>query len=136
MLWQNELDVPADINELAATRESIYEMLLPLGFPESSLFDIKVALGEALANAVRHGTVDGRDSRIRSIVRAYPDRTVIEVHDSGEGFDGTHVKNDDLYAPGGRGIMFMRALMDRVEFAQSDLGGTMVRLVKHRAGMH
>jgi anti-sigma regulatory factor (Ser/Thr protein kinase) len=40
----------------------------------------------------------------------------------------------DLYAPSGRGIMFMRALMDRVEFETAGGGGTLVRLVKHHGG--
>ena len=53
------------------------------------------------------------DGRIRVDVVTYADRVVIEVLDSGRGFDGIHLGSDDVYAPDGRGIMFMRALMDR-----------------------
>ena len=42
--------------------------------------------------------------------------------------------SDDLYAPSGRGIMFMRALMDRVDFEPAPGGGTLVRLTKHHRG--
>jgi anti-sigma regulatory factor (Ser/Thr protein kinase) len=65
-------------------------------------------------------------------IDAYDDRLVLEVIDNGLGFDGAAVAADDIYAPSGRGIMFMHALMDRVEFAPAQGGGTKVRLVKHR----
>jgi len=131
-LWKHEAEFAADIDSLAGMREEICEIVRPLGFPESALFDIKVALGEALANAVRHGSPSDGSGRVEVRVIAYPDRIVLEVTDNGEGFDGTHEGAEDLYAPGGRGIMFMRALMDRVEFERSPSGGTTVRLAKHR----
>lgn len=131
-LWRRDLEIAADVDLLAAVREQVCTILEPLGFPESALFDIKVALGEALANAVRHGSPSNGTGRVCVSVIAYPDRIVIEVMDNGEGFDGTHKGADDLYAPSGRGIMFMRALMDRVDFERSPMGGTTVRLAKHR----
>ena len=107
--------------------------IVPLGFPESAIFDIRVALGEALANALRHGRPDSGDGQVSVRVAAYDDRVILEVTDNGEGFDGTISAVKDLYAPSGRGIMFMHALMDRVEFAVAEGGGTVVRLTKHRA---
>ena len=89
------------------------------------LFDIKVALGEALANAIRHGAPPDGDGEIVVRITAYPERIVLEVLDNGLGFDGAHAGSEDLYAPGGRGIMFMRALMDRVEYDTSPSGGTL-----------
>jgi len=60
---------------------------------------------------------------------------VLEVVDYGGGFDGTLTQSKDVYAPGGRGVTFMRALTDRVEFERPEAGGTLVRLVKHRGGL-
>lgn len=134
-LWDREIEMAMDANELATVREQICGIVEPLGFPESALFDIKVALGEALANAVRHGAPQEGEGDVRVKVVAFPDRVVLEVMDNGEGFDGSHRGTEDIYAPNGRGIMFMRALMDRVEFDRSPLGGTLVRLTKHRAGV-
>lgn len=132
-LWNRRIELVADVNRLAEVRERVCEIIEPLDFADSALFDIKVALGEALANAVRHGSPTGDGNPVVVDITAYPDRVVLEVMDAGEGFDGTHAGSDDLYAPSGRGIMFMRALMDRVEFARADIGGTLVRLTKHRA---
>jgi anti-anti-sigma factor len=131
--WVEEFSILADVSTLGQARERVQTLLEPLNFSTSSLFDIKVALGEALANAVRHGSPDGRQASIQVRVAALPDRVVIDVTDAGSGFDGEHDVSDDLYASGGRGIMFMRALMDHVAFAPSEDGGTVVTLVKHRA---
>lgn len=132
-LWEREVNVPADVNELAAVREAICDIIKPLGFAESAVFDIKVALGEALANAIRHGAPTAGLGEILVKVVAFSDRVILEVLDNGAGFDGRHTTSEDIYAPNGRGIMFMRALMDRVEFDRSKMGGTLVRLTKHRA---
>jgi anti-anti-sigma factor len=132
-LWERHLEIDCDVNMLAGAREEVSSMIAPLGFPESALFDIKVAVGEALANAVRHGEPTTGEGVVSVDVLAFEDRVVIEVADRGVGFDGVHnTSSADLYAPSGRGIMFMRALMDRVEFLPAPGGGTLVRLVKHR----
>lgn len=133
-LWRQQIDVPIDVNKLGAVREAVCEIIFPLGFPDSALFDIKVALGEALANALRHGVGAKSDGEVQVHVVAYLDRVVIEVFDNGTGFDGTPTSSNDVYAVSGRGIMFMRALMDSVEFEPSPLGGTLVRITKHRPG--
>lgn len=130
--WRDELSMPAAVEQLGAMRERVCELIKPMGFTESAMFDIRVALGEALANAVRHGSPDGGQAKVVVRVIAYEDRVVLEVVDFGAGFDGTPPQSRDVYAPGGRGITFMRALTDRVEFEKPDSGGTLVRLVKHR----
>ncbi len=135
LLWREDLTMTPDVNRLSETRERVCDLIVPLGFPDSALFDIKVALGEALANAVRHGSPGTGEGHVGIGVIAFEDRVVLEVMDAGQGFDGVHAGNDDLYAPGGRGVMFMRALMDNVEFDVSPLGGTLVRLTKHRAAV-
>ncbi len=131
-LWSEQLQTSATVKSLGSVRERVCALLVPLCYSETALFDVKVALGEALANAVRHGSPAGEQSLVTVRVHAFPDRIAIEVEDMGGGFDGEHVCTDDLYASGGRGIMFMKALMDRVVFSNSADGGTVVTLVKHR----
>jgi anti-anti-sigma factor len=133
-LWTRDIEIESRPELLSQVRERVTAELLPLGFPDAALFDVKVALGEALSNAVRHGQPDAGGGRIRVGLTAYDDRVVLDVMDNGIGFDGTKEVPDDLYATSGRGLMFMRALVDRVEFEPSPMGGTMVRLVKHRIG--
>lgn len=133
-LWRKELEMKASVDQLGSMREEVCELIKPLGFAESAVFDIRVALGEALANAVRHGSPSDGRAVVRVQVIAYDDRVVLEIVDFGAGFDGTPTRSRDVYAPGGRGVTFMRALTDRVEFEKPEGGGTLVRLVKHRRG--
>ncbi len=134
-LWSRDIEIESQPELLSTVREEVSAELLPLGFPDAALFDVKVALGEALSNAVRHGQpADGGEGRIRVAVTAYDDRVVLDIMDNGVGFDGSKDAPEDLYATSGRGLMFMRALVDRVEFEPSPMGGTMVRLIKHRMG--
>lgn len=130
-MWEERISFRADTAELAAARSAVVSLLEALGIPESTLFDIRVAVGEALANAMRHGSPGGSADVVVVTVEAYDDRVAIEVSDQGCGFDGTLPAEADLYAASGRGVMFMRALMDRVEFTVCDGGGTTVRLEKH-----
>lgn len=132
-LWVQSFEVRADAGLMSEARSRIAAMLAPLGLPESAVFDIKVATGEALANAVRHGSPQGSQDSIGVEVSAYDDRIEIMVSDGGCGFDGYASISADVFAPSGRGVLFMRALMDSVEFGRCLRGGTSVRLAKRRA---
>lgn len=130
-MWTRGLEIPALSSSLAAMRAAVADMLDPLGLSEETLFDIRVAVGEALSNAIRHGSPLGDDDVVGVSVSAYPDRVVLVISDRGCGFDGIAACSGDPYAASGRGIMFMRALMDSVSFACQPNGGTEVTLVKH-----
>lgn len=131
-LWERTMRLPARIEELSPARQEVVEALEPMHLPDATLFDIKVAVGEALANAVRHGSPRGGEDEVGIDVVGYDDRVVIRIRDAGCGFSGESSCVGDVYASGGRGVMFMRALMDRVDFESgTDGGGTTVTLVKH-----
>lgn len=133
-LWFDTLSLSADVEALPSIRARVCELLDEVEMSEAAIFDVRVAVGEALANAIRHGSPGGVADVVRVTVAAFRDRVAISVIDSGTGFDGTPGASDDLYAASGRGVMFMRALMDRVEFAEGPGGGTSVTLVKHLDG--
>lgn len=133
-LWTRRFEVAADATALAGIRNAVCEALEPLGMGESALFDVRVAVGEALSNAVRHGSSGADEETVSVSVTAHSDRVVIEVSDCGTGFDGHSSAGADPYAASGRGVLFMRALMDRVEFSATSSGGTAVTLVKHLEG--
>ena len=70
---------------------------------------------------------------VRVVVSTYEDRVAIQVQDTGAGFDQENppAAGDDLFASGGRGVLFMRALMDEVTFEREpSTGGTIVTLEK------
>jgi len=130
-LWTEHLTIAAAPDALPEARTRVADLLAGLDIPESMLFDVRVAAGEALANAIRHGSPGGEHDEIEIDVAAFPDRVEIVVTDTGCGFDGLACESGDLYAESGRGVMFMRAFMDQVEFEARPEGGTSVTLVKH-----
>lgn len=133
-LWTQMIQIPALPCSLAEARQEICDLLEPLELPESTLFDVRVGVGEALSNAVRHGSPRGESDVVLVSVTAYGDRVVVTVTDTGAGFNGVAANSGDPYAASGRGVMFMRALMDQVEFTPLAGGGTAVTLVKHLGG--
>jgi serine/threonine-protein kinase RsbW len=102
------------------------------GCNEEDLRPLLSALWEALANAIRHGNRRQADRRVLVEYAVDDDAAVITVYDQGEGFDPDTVPDptapENLLRPSGRGIFFMKQLMDRVEFTSPPAGGTCVTM--------
>lgn len=126
-----EIVVPNDLVSAKKPEEEILEEVTRCGFDESATFAIKLALEEAMTNAVRHGNRSDPSKRVHVRYTVTVDRIEILVKDEGPGFmpdlvpDPTLPENIDR--PNGRGIMLMRAYLDEVEYCE---GGRAVRLVK------
>jgi serine/threonine-protein kinase RsbW len=58
----------------------------------------------------------------------------MSVRDFGPGFDPEDIPDptnpENLLKASGRGMLFLRAFMDEVEWINADGGGTIVRMVK------
>ncbi len=127
------MSVPSDPAYLAETRHAVSSMFLDLSLPANTVYDLVLALGEALGNAFDHGTDPKRDDAMITVtVSVYRDRIVMEVNDCGSGCcfkegDALPVMTDAR----GRGIRLMLMLADSIEIRPKQVGtGTSVRLVK------
>lgn len=124
------MDITSRGRNLAKVREFIEQLAVDCGFAESEVFEIKVAVGEACANAIEHGSPAGGTSNV-SVNCVFSGKCLdIEVTDEGV-FKPRFPAFDSQLNYRGRGIPFMLALMDEVEIKESD-EGTTVRLVKCR----
>lgn len=126
--WRTSFRVqPSD---MASARSRLGELLLGVGLTTDEAFDVRLAAGEAIGNAVDHTAGEG----IVTTVSLYPDRVVIDVSDTGEGFDeatASEVSSACSCGERGRGIQLMRLLVDAVSISRKESGeGTVVRLVK------
>lgn len=94
------------------------------------LFNFRVGLSEALANAILYGNADDPDTRVRVELRVETERIRVRVTDQGGGFDPAAVPDptlpENIAKPAGRGIFLMRALMDEVTFNASGNSVTLV----------
>lgn len=92
------------------------------------IFGVHLALEEALANAMTHGNHCDPCKQVHVRCRLSPRLVRIEIADEGEGFNHCRVPDptepDRLEFPSGRGLMLMRAFMNRVEY--NDRGNRVV----------
>jgi len=126
-----EIVVPNDLVSAKRPEELILEEVSHCGYDESATFAIKLALEEAMTNAVRHGNRSDPSKRIHVRYTVNFERIEILVRDEGPGFVPDQVPDptlpENIDRPNGRGIMLMRAYLDEVEYCE---GGRAVRLVK------
>ncbi len=104
-------DTDAAMHQVLASLES-------LGYDKPSVFAIRLALEEALTNAVRHGNREDPSLRVTMTCDITGDEALIEIEDEGEGYDPASVPDptahENLDIPSGRGLMLMRSFMAEV----------------------
>lgn len=114
-------------------QERIVKILEDLGYPPRDVFSVRLALEEALVNAIKHGNQMDPAKSVQIDCRVNHDRVRIEIEDEGEGFEPESVPDptdpENLERPCGRGLMLMRSFMSLIEFNES---GNRVTLEKQR----
>ncbi|MEX0678448.1 MAG: ATP-binding protein [Pirellulales bacterium] len=118
--WTFERTIPSD---LALGHQVLADLLAKLqseGWNNRDIFGIRLALEEAVVNAIKHGNSLDSNKEVKVECRSTADRIWIKVSDQGQGFDPEAVPDctDDehITSPNGRGIMLMRNFMSRVEY--------------------
>ena len=110
--------------------------LRPEPLPPEVLGDLKLALTEACTNSVRHAYGEGT-GLVDIVYELHSDRLVVEVSDSGEGFEARAGRHGSArvgeLAEGGLGIAIIEALSDELEIGEGDGGGSRLRFVKRLA---
>ncbi|MZP29907.1 hypothetical protein GTO91_09350 [Heliobacterium undosum] len=92
---------------------------------------IKLALIEALVNAVVHGNRESPEKEVTVRFSVGEDHFWVEISDQGDGFNPRKVAAFDLLSETGRGLLLIRAAMDEVTFNEN---GNTIRLVKYLRG--
>lgn len=92
-----------------------------------TLFRMRVAIAEALTNAIQCGNRGDPAKAVAVLADLLPDRVRVAVSDEGQGFDPGCVPDPTsdpgaLENPRGRGLFLIRNLADQVEF--NDRGNT------------
>ncbi len=126
--------IPTDLVAARQLAQEVVGRLEERGFEEELCFAVRLALEEALSNAIKHGNRSDPHKRIMVSACIDDDGAAITVADEGNGFDPASVPDptadENLEKPCGRGIMLMRAYMDKVEYNDR---GNEVRIIKHRS---
>jgi anti-sigma regulatory factor (Ser/Thr protein kinase) len=125
-----EHSMQADLGLLKEARDFAARAAQDFGLGEGACYDVKVAMSEAVTNAIQHGS-SSPDDPIRIAIMAEGPALVFEVLDTGR-FRPRVMRRGEL-SESGRGLEFMRVLMDEVDLRASK-GGTLMRFIKRRAG--
>jgi serine/threonine-protein kinase RsbW len=122
MAWVDhfETTIPNDTAAALEVQERIVARLEELGYPPRDVFGCRLALEEALVNAIKHGNDNEPAKSVRIECRIGEGGFAIEIEDEGPGFTPQDVPDptaeENLEKPSGRGIMLMRAFMTRVDY--------------------
>jgi len=110
--------VPSDLHEITLPKQAILSQLDRFQYAEEAKFGIKLALEEALTNAVKHGNRNDPGKKVTVRYAVTSEQMVVVVRDEGGGFLPDTVPDclspDRLPVPNGRGILLMKAYMDEV----------------------
>ena len=121
--------LPVDAHSVPLARGMLRQALEHLGVVESGIEEIVLALTEACANVVQHA---GEHEEYQVDVAIDDHVCRISVLDNGEGFDVDAVASTPPGSPleRGRGLVLMRALVDRLAFKETEDGRHRVILEK------
>jgi serine/threonine-protein kinase RsbW len=125
--------ISSDPAEARRVQEEIERALKAHNYAEPEIFAIRLAVEEALVNAIKHGNRLDRAKKVRVAYHVRAEHFEIVVADEGPGFDPDDVPDptaaENLERCCGRGLMLMRHYMCEVAFNRR---GNSVRMRKHR----
>jgi len=128
---RREFVLPSVPGSRETIERAVMEALERRGCGEDVLFAVRLALEEAVVNAIRHGNKADPSKKIYVDYLIEDARLVINIEDEGQGFDLESVPDptaeENLEADHGRGILLMRVYMDEVKYSRK---GNRVTLVK------
>ena len=125
--------IPSEFTEGRTVQKAILDCVHRCGFDPDSAFAIKLALEEAMINAIRHGNKLDPQKKVRIDAIVNPREARITIEDEGPGFNRATVPDptceENLTKCSGRGLLLMETYMTSVEYSNK---GRRVHMVKRR----
>lgn len=129
----NKVVIPSVMDEAVNVMQSIVAAVESHGFTEGAVFAVRLALDEALSNAIRHGNQNNPKKTVTVEYEVTDDQARISICDEGPGFKPAELPDptldENLERPHGRGVMLIQAYMTEVSYNSR---GNCVTMVKHR----
>ncbi|WP_062350879.1 anti-sigma B factor RsbW [Bacillus kwashiorkori] len=134
-----ELKLPPKPEYVGIVRLTLSGIASRMGFCYEDIEDIKIAVSEAITNAVQHAYKDGDSGDVMVKFRVFRNKLKIDVLDRGDSFDYHHIKQKkstysnnepvESMREGGLGLFLIETLMDEVEILREN-GCTIVCMAK------
>jgi serine/threonine-protein kinase RsbW len=117
--------------EIVPAVEDIIHEIESVGFADREIFAIRLALEEALVNAIKHGHKGDSSKEVQLRYHVAADYLLVEIEDQGPGFNPNEVPDpiasENLDRSCGRGLLLMRHYMTWVSFNETGNRVTMCR---------
>lgn len=121
--FERDLRIEADIARLKDAREWAAEVAAGAGLDADGCFQVKLAMSEAVTNAILHGS-GSTDDEVELGVRQENNAVVFEVRDSA----GREPSSEDWVkrpGEGGRGLELISLMMDEVQLTRGERGSVL-----------
>lgn len=126
-----KMTIASDYTDAREVQRLILDEIERAGFDPDTQFGIKLALEEAIINAIKHGNKLNKQKQVHVEWRVTPQMVEIVIEDEGPGFDRASVPDPtdevNIEKLTGRGILLIESYMSDVQWSK---GGRRVRLVK------
>ncbi|TWT60233.1 ATP-binding protein [Rubinisphaera italica] len=123
--------IPSDEAAALDVQDQIIELLESFSFSDRDLFSIRLALAEAITNAIRHGNRMDPSKTVTFKWAVTAQRISVNITDEGTGFDPASLidptEEENLERPGGRGVLLIRNFMDEVIYNAQGNSLTMIK---------
>lgn len=134
------LNIPSDLLFERVVRASAAELGTTMGFSDERIEDLKLAVSEAVTNAIEHGATGDRRTSVEVVFALDHEKLEIEITDRGSGvaeFNPERRVVDEEHLDAGMlrgfGMYLISELVDQYE-VQSDNTGTCLKLRIFRPG--
>jgi serine/threonine-protein kinase RsbW len=118
-------------SEIVRVCEQVLARLREKGFGKDDIFAVHLTLEEAFLNAVKHGNKMDPSKTIKVDYSVSENKLEITITDQGSGFKPDKVEDprfgENLFKPGGRGLLLMNSYMDMVKYNEQGNSVYMVR---------
>jgi len=124
----------SDPRQCADLVRELMDLLESEAWTKDDMFGIRMAVEEAVMNAIKHGNDEVRDRKVYVLFRLEKDRFYAKISDQGKGFCPDDVPDPtaetNLEKTSGRGVMLMKTFVDECRYNSC---GNSVELVKRRS---
>lgn len=123
--------IASELTQVPRVQRAILDEVERHGYGPDAVFAVRLALEEALSNAIRHGNANDCTKQVTIDYAVTDDEVRISVADEGPGFDPASLPDpraeENLERPHGRGVMLMQAYMTEVFYNKKGNCVTMIR---------
>jgi serine/threonine-protein kinase RsbW len=94
---------------------------------ETLAYHLNLVVTEAVTNAIQYGSPRSEHDCVRVLLSLESNDLCVRVYDYGKGFDLASLKAPEVdeFCERGRGLFFIRTLMDTVEYRRTECGNVL-----------